>query len=186
MVDPQNTFGPLTADDIAALKLADKVVYSLSTHGSLIRAGIESQRDGNVFTAREQRLFPKAERSEREREINVLSAAHGYGKHGESRWHWNLEHNPFTTAPSCFDMAHNAKYDHNLQTLIHSLRAGETLRMIWTGDNNNDLVREAGLHVDQLDVIVIPAREGAARRSYCVETSVCADNTARMIRRNGF
>jgi hypothetical protein len=192
-INPAHTFGPLTADDIAAFKLAETVVFTVNGRtGSRMRLGIESAREGNVFTAREQRLFQHPDRAPRgrERELNVSAHVNGY-KDGttQTSWYWNTDHDSWSQAPECFYMSHSAKYDHALQTVIASLRVGETLRLNWTADNNNDHVREAGLHVDQLELVVaLPEREGTPRRfrTYRITTAVCADNTARMIHRHGF
>lgn len=66
------------------------------------------------------------------------------------------------------------------QTIVHQLRVGDEVILHWIKDNNNGYVEGAGLHHDELALIV---RRGNKSFHYLVTGSICQDNTARMIRR---
>lgn len=71
--------------------------------------------------------------------------------------------------------------DQTMVTLINRMRAGDTLRLEWTANNDNPLNREIGWHRDELRLRIIHAN--GKEELYLVEARVGPDNTARMIRR---
>jgi hypothetical protein len=81
-----------------------------------------------------------------------------------------------------FSYIQSAQHHEALRTALASLKPGET---VWPdfrpNAGTNGYAKSAGLHVDELYLMVTP-KEGskAPRRYYLVDVSVCPDNTARM------
>lgn len=80
-----------------------------------------------------------------------------------------------------FHMEMNVAYDLKSQTIIRRLRAGTDFVLVWTRNNDNDVLREAGLVCDELHIRIGKA-DGKAD-TFMVAKQVGRDNTARMIRR---
>jgi hypothetical protein len=157
----------LTADDIAALKTADRVCFYLTEGRFYIRAILEHgfAESPRIFSAREQRLFPMADRSDREREIDVTGSVYGYDQVYE------------TNKARAFDMIHgrgNALW----HTAVSLMTVGAGLSLQWCGGNDSENLREAGLHKDELQIKI----KGKRTHTLAISTSVCADNSARMVR----
>lgn len=176
----------LTAEDLQALKRADGVVFQYAAKESTIRAIRETHTYGDtppVYTATEQRLFPKTDRSRgREREIKVGVRMFGYRYGDRDRSladGWNLDSNPGATA---FEYIQSAQFTPAWCTVVGLLRTGDALTLEWAADCGNQYVSGAGLHHDELRLIV---ERGKNRLTFHLDISVCADNSARMIKRNG-
>lgn len=82
----------------------------------------------------------------------------------------------------CFAYIQSAQFHEGLRTALASLKPGETIWPDFRPDHGtNGYAKEAGLHVDELWLMVTP-KDGnlARRRYYLIDVSVCPDNSARM------
>ena len=82
----------------------------------------------------------------------------------------------------CFSYIQAALHHEGLRTVLSSLKPGETLWPDFRPNyGTNGYAKEAGLHVDELWLVVTP-KDGNLnkRRHYLVNVSVCPDNSARM------
>lgn len=75
--------------------------------------------------------------------------------------------------------AHIPTYRETLQTVLHFLRAGDTLTLGWIRDNHSDYTREAGIHHDQFYLNV---SRGKKNYSFLLDVSITPNNSARMVR----
>ncbi len=172
----------LTAEDLRALRTATGVIFQYHGKESKIRAVLDRHAfDGApvIFTAAEQRTFLNADRvaGGREREIPATVAMMGYEYGGERGW--RLAENPDASA---FHYIQTAQYSNTWQTIARLLRAGDAIHIVWTADNNNGYVTDAGLHVDRVEIAVARAKQNLY---FHIGTSVTAANSARMIKRQG-
>jgi len=168
----------LSADDVTALRIADSVTLhhgppNTSYVATCIRAHMRGGYSGapRIWTAKEQRLFPTVGGAETDRLREVTperSTVSGYD--------W-----PAGTYPNvqAFHMLHHSTAE--WQTIAGLMRAGDTLRVSWTADNNCEAIERVGFHADELRVAI--HRNGRVM-SFLVTRSVGPDNTARMIRHN--
>jgi hypothetical protein len=151
---------PIDKLDLAALRKADAICFDHYT------------RDG--IDVRAIRAIKRNEPSERDpyaqditHTVSVGSAVRAYESGGTSKT-W-----------TCFEMIHTPQYHDAWQTIVSLLRVGDELTLFWEADNNSGYVNEAGLHHDQLSLVV---QRGSKRMTFKVRSSVCPDNTARMCR----
>lgn len=167
----------LTRDDLNALHGADDVTLHLNRDGSYMRAYCRAYGQPPTFSRRQQVLYPEHHTQDsRMRTIATTASAVGYSVDGGSGWRWDPGSEGLR--PSCFASV----YDNDLhRSIFDTLRVGDTLHVSWTADNNNEPVRTAGLHVDNVHLIVNAGT--STRRRYLLAYSVCYDNSARMIRR---
>lgn len=166
---------PITAEDIKALKLAEKLTLhsyiNRETRERLSWLGITLEKYSFnetpvVFSKAEQLLFTDLILHDGTwRRRRVTADAVSFQQYGVS-------HDTPVAYASCSD-AH-------LRTLRSLLRVGDEVRLHFVADNNNDNVRNASLHVDEAWVVV--ARKGKTVAELLVDVSVCPDNTARMVR----
>jgi hypothetical protein len=165
----------LTRDDITAMTAADSIVFRMH-HGD--QPGIRAIMRGDlaeprIYTAREQRLFPNADGRDRTREIHTDGVLHGYADNAQWRG------DDFSSA---FEMINSSQYDHIWQTIVTCLRVGDRITLDFSGDRyTNGYVSKAGLHADALMLRV--ARDKGRELVFLVDVSVCADNSARTVRR---
>lgn len=180
VLDPPDLSVKLSADDITALRTADSVTFHLnigfdSRYYSGIRC-IERDFTGEprIYSAKEQRVFPVADGLERRRHITVpMNTAGGYDERGGSYAAGN--------GSQCFEMLSSSKYSDTWQTIAGLLKIGDEIRLKWTADyGSSPVTREAGVHVDQLLLMV--QRANGSRLHFIVRQSTCRDNTARMCR----
>lgn len=171
MTTATETAYQLTAQDIKALKTADRVTFSYSRtsddHG--IRA-IKQVKNPGPF-----------EDGEREHPIPTQHQFSGYGHQiGSER---NND-----TPRRCFTLQYH--YDCHLRSIISILKPGDELTLHWLADaGQNGYVRgarttaaghvDAPLHADRLDIII---HRKNTRLHFVIDTSICPDNDARMIR----
>lgn len=149
----------LTADDVKALRKADTVSFHTNEDGTFIRASFKD----DVVTKTNADLFPVRNNRARERQIVI-------------------DHESYD-AFYAFAMVHTAQYSRTFQSIARLLRKGDFIALRWGKDSNtNETLRKAGLHADQLDVVIYRGKAGTDPLVFTVETSVCPDNTARMIR----
>lgn len=165
----------LTSDDIAALRDADTITFH---HGpadsryvaTCIRAHMRGGYSDapRIWTAREQRVFNTADTTDRSRTvIPEKSTVRGYGA-------------PITDSAVAFHSLYSSTA--HWQTLVGFLRTGDTLRMEWIADNNNQNHEAARMHQDALYLHVL---RGKRDMTFLLATSVGPHNTARMIRPDG-
>lgn len=171
----------VTADDVAALRGADSVSFHVYQGKAHIRAYLRME-GARILTARQQKIFAddRAFPGERTREILCRWRAYGYSPDGWGKGTgWNGEDEPKLAAYASIT---SAQFDQEWRTIASLIGAGDTLTLIWMADNNNDSVRAAGLHVDEL---MLSAENAKRERRFHVDRRVGLDNTARMIRRYG-
>ena len=78
-----------------------------------------------------------------------------------------------------FAMIQCADLSKEWSTFAKLLKANDEIRLTWTAGNNNQYVKDAGLHRDELRGEIW--RKGKPLYSLLLDTSVCPENTARMI-----
>lgn len=163
----------LGKDDVYALRHAEAVSFSTYQGGSTVRAYLRDRDRDRVFTVREQAVFDGHRtdlRDDRFREIRVLGMrCEDYGKSSDGDI-------------TAFAMIMHADMSPEWRTIAASVRPGESLYFRWVRDNNNQHYEAAGLHRDELRVVV--GKQGApTSRSYLVAVEVGPDNMARMVKR---
>jgi hypothetical protein len=169
----------LSAEDVAALRMADTVTFHHYQGCAFIRAYVRPSGHPATRTQRAQILFPEGPETsgERAREIPVSGSISGYTERG-SMWHVDRT----DTDAAAFHWIHSAHFVPTWVTVAQLLAAGETLTLLWIADNNSQDLRNAGLHHDALE---IKAVKGKRTRVYKICDQVTLDNSARMIRRHG-
>lgn len=172
----------LDSDDLAALRLADRVVFQTLDNGeSAIRAIVDRGMltDTPIYSAREQRLFPETERYSRDRErtIRVRATGYGYGDATHNMGGWS------GGKFSAFHMHHHARMTEEWCTLADLMRVGDTVTLRWVANNGNGNTKDAGLVVDELRLTL--NLHGKRERTFLVDVSVGRDDSARMIKRYG-
>jgi hypothetical protein len=184
--DPQQTHqdqvtdadeqGRLSSSDVHALRRADSVCFHTLPDGNArIDALLTTWAHPHprIFTTAEQRLFPEPDHSDRRHRIPVTGAIVGFNQEG----HWYERGLPDATA---FAMVHAARLDDIWRTIAAFLRVGDVLTLRWRASNSNQYLREAGLHRDELRLVI---RRGQRDWTFLVDIATGPDNTARMIRR---
>ncbi|MET0711084.1 MAG: hypothetical protein ABWZ30_01070 [Jiangellaceae bacterium] len=185
--DTTTELGTISRDDIAAMFASDSMtLHHLPTHlhrdgvGHMIRVYLRGgYAEPHIWTAREQRLFPQTHTdTDRMRTILVASSVMGYGQDGEDAW--TTAYGDPELDLACFHSFYDVA---RRQTIAGILRPGDVLSLFWAADNNTEILRDAGLHSDSVNLIV---RRGPEKQLvFRVGESVGRDNSARMIRRHG-
>lgn len=149
----------ITKEDIAAMRTAETLSFHHTDGKSKIIASVRVEN--GPFTGDMQRIIP-------------CEFGQGF--------------------PSCWSMGNadqfNAYYhlhfpqsDNAWQTIVRHLKPGKTLRLLWSASNNSQVLDQAGLHLDTLFLMVSDKENDRDSIDlYSVGVSVCANNTARMIR----
>jgi len=167
--------GRLHTTDIQALRRADSVCFHTLPDGSAhIDALLTTwaHPTPRIFTTAEQRLFPDTGHADRRRRIPVTAAVVGFGQDG--RWYERG-----LPAAIAFAMIHAAGLDDVWCSIVGFLRTGDVLSLRWRAGNNNQYLREADLHRDELRLAI---RRGQRGWTFLVDIATGPDNTARMIR----
>lgn len=125
-----------------------------------------------IFTTAEQRLFPDTEHTDRRRRIPVIAAVVGFDD--DRRWHERG-----LPAATAFHMIHAARLDDVWCSITAFLRARDLLTLHWRADNNNQHLRQAGLHRDELRLHL---RRAKRHWTFLIEAGAGPDTTTRMIR----
>ena len=181
MTTTTTTIGTLSKEDVAALRMATAVTFHYFRGFSFIRAHLDPI--GQPFTRREQILFPEKYAGSRNqsREIPVSSSVTGYTARGGT---WRVD--PEDTQAAAFYMIHSAQYAETWSTVAALLTTGQVVSLRWIADNNTDVLRDAGLHADELRLKTSYTSITDKRtRVFHIGAQVSPDNSARMIRRNG-
>lgn len=148
----------LTTDDIQALRTATAVSFHQGDLGTFLRASF----DNDVVTTKNVVAFPDRDEYR-----------------GRERTIW-LSDQPSENFYA-FAMITSAQYHSDWITVAKLLRKNDVLRFVWHEDyGTNDLLREHGLHADELQLHVT---RGKTQLTFTVAQSTCLDNTARMIRK---
>jgi len=181
MTTTETTVGTLSAEDVAALRLAHSVTFHHYEGRAFIRIYVRPSGHPATLTVREQLLFPERDSvvspDERSRVIEVTGSISGYHENG-TMWHVDSG----DTRARAFEMVHSAQYASTWTTIASLLSAGESVWLHWIADNHTDLVREHGLHADELQLV---ATKGKRTRTFSVARTITLDNSARMIHRHG-
>lgn len=168
----------LTADDLAALRMAHGIVCQSTRDGHAIRAIIDRSRftpGPVVYTAREQRLFTETSDIGRDRERTILCDARliAYGD-GDARH-----------ATDTYDAFHYDQFARSSEwpSIAGAMRVGDALTLVWTASNNSDVTRGAGFVRDELRVSF--GRHGRPARTFLIDVQVGPRNSARMVKPGG-
>lgn len=85
-------------------------------------------------------------------------------------------------AKEAFEYCNSSQYDAQLRTTLKHLKAGDLVTLLWRPDyGSNGYSKDCGLHVDVL-VLEVRKEEKPGKDVYHIATSLCPDNSARMIR----
>jgi hypothetical protein len=166
--------GLLYVSDVQALRGADTVSFHTVDGEAYIHACLSGAVLGQprVYTPRQQRLFPDAQRRDRRRRIEVAADIAGFD--AQRRWHEH--HLPGATAFTIIDAA---QLDEVWRSLAAFLRVGDVIGLHWRADNPADVLRDPALHRDELRLAV---RRGARWWMFLLDVQVRRD-PARMITR---
>jgi hypothetical protein len=83
------------------------------------------------------------------------------------------------TVGTAFAYLGGARYSDAWKTITTLARVGDELTVRWTFGNDNDYLRDAGLHHDSVALILA---HGTRRIVLPLEDSITPDNSARMLR----
>ncbi len=173
----------LTRDDVTALRGADEVMFHYGPQtGSIVRAGLRGERSSGkprVYSAAQQLRYPNTDTYSDDRHRDIPCGASMFGHGHDTEPGWRAEDHPRAVA---FEMFQNAAYNAAWRTIVELIKPGDALTLQWAADNNSDTVRKAGLHVDELRLLV---RRGDRTLTFHLQRSITPDNSARMIRRHG-
>lgn len=163
---------PLFTEDIAALRAAESVQFRRDFDGEgSVRAELTGTWDAEsprIFTAREQRLFPHttAATGGRYRKLTAMPQVRGVdGGKIEAVCRYDLRHV-------------NGSRRNEWQTILRALRVGDLLGLWWVAGNDYPLITEAGLHRDELRLLLHRERNSPV---FLIDAVVGADDSARMI-----
>lgn len=167
--------GPLTKEQLAALRGADRVAFHHRADGTGLVCCIK----------RVKRPGPFGGEYDREFSFEVASQVQMYGR--------DEAYSP-DARPRCFALVH--RFEDHWHTVADSLRPGDVLTLRWLGNVGNDYEKQSVTHLEghqgrrlYRDELKLSARRGEGKRArwlvWRVETSVCPDNTARMVKPNG-
>ena len=176
-MDTNYTPEPLTRDDVAALRKADEIIFRSRPGASHIEAVVENGfgDQPRVYTKVEQRLFPEFESAYNQERKRYLAVGTSYANYGESA--------P-TTHAVAFAMFCSAQFTDTWKTVASLLKVGDTLTLSWTADgNSNDYTKAVELHADTLRLVVT---RGQQRLIFLLDTSICLNNSARMVKPLGW
>ncbi len=168
MTTTTETVVGLTSLDLKALRQADTVSFHHHNGQSSIRASKRIRNPG-PFDA-----------PEKDYEFNVY--AEFYGKHV----------NGFSAeTAACFAMEHGCNYSEEWRTIVSFLKSGDVLSLVWSADagsNNyleNSRVVEGHGKGERLyaDRLYLGIKRGDKQFKFFLQSQICPDNTARMIKR---
>lgn len=165
----------LTSQDVLALRKADSVSFHHHDGRTYMRAGLRTfGTEQRIYTAAEQSVFPLTDVvDDRAREIDCDGIVDTYETDSVRR--------RLGAGVSAFAMKHAARHSAVWTTITGLLRGGDSLRLVFTGNQfSNEYSRKADLHVDGLMVVV--TTKSGKKMTFLLDVSVCADNTARMVR----
>lgn len=142
--------GLLYRGDLHALRRADTITIHAQDGIASIRATVNAPHGLRIYTATEQRVFPEGAGYRRHRLITVDADIAGFDPAG--RWR---EHDLSATATLVID---HAALHEVWQTLTAWLRIGDVPRLRFRADSTHDGPPAAGLHRDELHLLVLRGR----------------------------
>lgn len=169
----------LTKDQIDALRNADSVVFRVYRGRSTIEATIRTDNDPTtdrprILSAKQQRIFPMNDAYERKCEIEVPGFVSDYSLASLKEY----------KDAAAFYMVHTSKFSMTWQSIVSILKGGDILSLHFVGNKyTNDYVRDKGLNGDAVEMGI--SRKGKAF-TFVVGTSICPDNSARMVKPLGY
>jgi hypothetical protein len=160
MIDTHRAPVEIDAEDVKALRAADTIVFSLH------------EKDGVIVSQaraiKRREIGSKWQGEDLTYDIEVGYSLICYAGSMSER---------VGRIGRCFSHQNNSKYAGVMHTLTHhTLRAGDKISIKWVADNNNDIVREHGLHHDEIFIII--ERKGK-KMEYQIDSRVSYDNSAR-------
>lgn len=158
--------GLLYASDVQALRRADTVTIHAQDGIGSIRAILSAPDGLRIYTASQQRTFPDAAGYCRHRLITLDAAVAGFDATG--RWH---ERDLSATAAVVIE--HTALHE-VWQTLTAFLRTGDVPRLRFRADSTQDRLAGAGLHRDELQLLV---HRGRRQWTFLLEVAVRSADT---------
>ncbi len=165
--------GLLYISDVQALRAADTVAFHTTGDGvAYIDACLNGAGELRIYTARQQRLFPDADRHDRRRRIEVAADIAGF----DAARRWHEHHLPGAAA---FTLIDAAQLDEVWRSVAAFLRVGDAIGLHWRADNPADALHDPALHRDELRVAV---RRGTRRWMFLLDVQVRPD-PVRMISR---
>jgi hypothetical protein len=157
----------ITASHKRALRNADSIVFELTSDGQAqIRAIKRAEYSTTGF----------------DQTVTIYVGGARVSDYGKQTKHYPEQH-----TYTAFHMEMNSSMDNTVRTLVNRVKIGGFMNLVWTRDNNNELLRHAGLHQDELRLVVSgPEKDGKLppADTYLVEIAVRQDNSARMIKRD--
>ena len=162
------TVVPLTATDIKALRLADTSICfyakNLNEWGTGIGQIIARKR--NEVKQEKNNPFAPSYIPDSEYSLSVYSRLTDYSDVYVDK-----------ARLKCYSYV--PAYMEHIKTFAEMLKVGDILTLEWIRDNNSQYLSHAGLHNDELQVVVV---RGNKRLCFKIESSICENNSARMIR----
>lgn len=152
----------VTAQQVKALKNADRVVFRLYKGQATVEAIMDASNPRNSTGFEQQ----------------VIIYAGGVSVHDYAREHTHVPADEGHRY-SGFEMFHSAQYSPQSVTLLGRIRTGATLRLYWVRANNNEILNDKGLVQDQLSLVI---EHNNKRETYLVAVRVGYDNSARMVK----
>jgi len=171
----------LTAMDRRAMLTAEQVCLHYYEGRSWLACSLRRREAPQVFSRQDQLVFPDTREvmpGERNRDIGCSVGLSGYVGESGAMWHGDPD-----GRAQCFAMVVAPRLSRVWQTVATLVKPGDRLTLAWTADNNNAVIREAGLHADSVSVLV--SRGARTRYEFVVCNQITPDNSARMIRRHG-
>lgn len=168
----------LTKLDLAALRKADSICFDHDRPRDRVNSQAGRIRCIKRLTEKQQLQDPYGG-DERTYTINVDSRISICGNYDSAE-----EKRELQEKLRAFEMIYAGDFYPKVQTIISNLRVNDVISLKWIMDNNNDYVKNAGLHKD--DLVIEVNRDGkqkVKRLEFLVHSSVCEDNSARMIKR---
>ena len=141
---------PLTTEEVAAIKSADVLVFHYRNGQSFIRTLKEKEMSSSEETGK----------------IGCATQVDKYGKLGDVR--------------SASHVMNFIQDNDHMLTILHNLSKGKKIKLVWICNNNNNLLRDAGLYNDELHLQIIDDKGNM--KSFIVDKVVSANNTAKMIK----
>lgn len=171
-----NTGEPLTAVDIKAMKNADYVQFCTDQEkGGRIIANLDPEHSATGF--HESRTIA----------VDASVGSHPAYINRDASDELDKREATDVDGRECYVSLSN--YSGTLESLLTLVRTGDKLQLEWSADGQcNSYAAKAGLHVDTLRVRILRYRKRTGDYECFItlhlDQSVCADNTARMIRIN--
>lgn len=145
----------ITKQDIQAMKTCDSVVFRT--------------RDGKDTIECSKKVNDVWEQEKK----HVIEVSHICTLYGE----------PGRELDNAFTMIHSAQWNPVYLSIAGLLRPDDSIKLEWIGSNNNQYLDNANLYQDRLDLqIHRPMKSGHKVMTFTIDNSICANNSARMIR----